>query len=371
MSYTLDVIYKLAGRGDKVAVLTFDPDSESFKIYGESLTVVFHYDQFEREKFEKRFQEKIDEGTLGSIKARYLGFELPKKKIESLKKDGINSKDILSIFQSWSHKNLYHKEDKRTIDTLEIPLHRKAKGGDYNWMYGFKRKIVNDGCELFPYEKDFYLAMKMHFEEDKLSDPEKEYVYDNSILKESIERHLLDIKLEKEIITPEEEKRWEEIYLKFMEGNLDKLKQELQDAGSNLAKLYSQNTGLYKHLMTGTYKYIPERLNGLKGKPIYLDWNGYLHVFIRHVEEFKINNAYENKDKFLWDPKDILTVIHKVIENVDDEIQGFWKVNPGQRFSKYGAQSLYFEGDYYTFHVEGDGRLSTFHRNRKNFNKNN
>ena len=150
-----------------------------------------------------------------------------------------------------------------------------------------------------------------------------------------------------------------------METNIETLKQELQNAGSNMAKLYNQNKSLYKHLLNGTIKYLPERLNGFKGKPIYIDWKGYLHVFIRHVEEFKINNAFEDKDKFLWDPRDVTTVIKKVIESVEDEIQQFWKDKPGQRFSKYGAQSLYFEGDYYIFHIEGDGRLSTFHRSKK------
>jgi hypothetical protein len=150
-----------------------------------------------------------------------------------------------------------------------------------------------------------------------------------------------------------------------MESNMTILKQELQNAGSSMAKLYNQNKGLCNYLLKGTLKYLPDRLNYIKNKPIYLEWNGYLHVFIRHVEEFKIKNAYEGKDKFLWDPRDVMTVIKHVIESVDDEVQQFWKENPGQRFSKYGAQSLYFEGDYYTFHIESDGRLSTFHRTKK------
>lgn len=365
MSYTIDQIYSKIGRDDKVATLAFYPETASFKNYGKRLTLVFHYDQFEREKYEKRFQEKIDEGIFGHIKVRYLGFDLSKEKVELLKTEGINSKDIFSMISSSSHNNLYHNDDKRNIDIIKIPIQKEAKGGDYEWMYGFKRKLVSEGTELFPYEKDFYLAMKIYFEKDKLSIDELGYAYQNDVLKESIEKLLLDLKIEKEVISPEEEKKWEVLFKKYMQENSDLLAQELQNVGSNLTKLYSENEGLYKHLTTGTYKYIPERLNGIKGKPIYLNWNGYLHVFIRHVEEFKINDAYANKDKFLWNHWDVVTVIKNVIENVDGEIQEFWNVNPGQRFSKYGAQSLYFEGDYYTFHLEGDGRLSTFYRSRK------
>lgn len=366
MSYTIDQVYLMVGRDDKVATLNFHPESESFINYGIRLTLVFQYDKSEREQYEKRFLENIDEGNYGNLKVRYLGFDQLKEKIEILKKEGINSKDILSIYSSSStNLNLYHKEAKRTINKLEIPIRKEAKGGDYDWMYGFKKRLVGKGFELFPHEKDFYLAMKLYYEPNSLTTEELVYAYDGKKLKESIERLHLDLKFEREIISPEEELRWEEITKKYMASNFEKIKQELQNVGSNIDKLYLENKGLYNHLTTGTYKYIPERLNGFDGKPIYLDWNGYLHVFMRHVEEFKINKAFENKDKFLWNPEDVLTVMKLVIENVDDEIQQFWKDKPSQRFSKYGAQSLYFEGDYYTFHVESDGKLSTFHRTKK------
>lgn len=227
------------------------------------------------------------------------------------------------------------------------------------------KKMVNEGSELFWHVKDFYLGMKLLYEPNAFTDEEKAYAYNEGILSKEISRHFLDIKIDKEIITPEEEVRWHELTSKFMENNMTILKQELQNAGSSLVKLHSQNKGLYNHLLEGTLKYLPERLNYIKNKPIYFDWKGYLHVFIRHVEEFKINNAFDGKDKFLWDQNDVMTVIKNVIGNVDDEVQQFWKEKPNHRFSKYGAKSLYFEGDYYTFHVESDGRLSTFHRTKK------
>lgn len=366
MSYSTDNIYKLVGRDDKVAVLTFITDSDAYQKYGETLTALFLYDQFEREKFEKRFLEQIDEGKSGDIKVRYLGLDLAKAEIDTLKKSGINSEDILSIFPSHlPHHNLFHSEEKRAINTLEIPIHKESKGGDYDWMYGFNRKMVSEGMLMFPYERESYLAMKLHYEPESFTDDEKAYAYSDGKLKKSIERHYLDLRFEKEIITLEEEKRWEELTSEFMEENMKLLKKDLQSVGSSMAALYVQNKGLYNHLLTGTLKYLPERLNGLQDKPIYLDWQGYLHVFIRHVEEFTINNAFPDKDKFLWHPKDVITVIKHVIESVDEEIQLFWKDKPDQRFSKYGAQSLYFEGDYYTFHVEADGRLSTLHRTKK------
>ena len=250
-----------------------------------------------------------------------------------------------------------HSEEKRNLRKVEILINKEPKGGDYDWMYGFKRKLVQDGVELFPYEMDTYLGMKYYYEQDNFTDNEKELLFENGILRESIEIHFLTLKSEKEIASTEEEERLKELSIRKMNNNLEILKRELSDSGTNLSKLHKDNPGLCEHLLRGTYLYIPDQLNGFKGKPIYLDWRGYLHVFTRHVKEFSLNENFDKKDKFLWHPNDVETVIKNVIDSIDREVQEFWIRNPESRFSKYGAQSLYFEGDYYTFHIEASGRL--------------
>ena len=87
---------------------------------------------------------------------------------------------------------------------------------------------------------------------------------------------------------------------------------------------------------------------------------------MRHVEEMKINQQFEHKDNFQWNEEDVITIIKKIIQEIDSEVQEFFKANPGKRFSKYKDESIYFEGDYYTFHIESNGKISTFHKNRKN-----
>jgi hypothetical protein len=58
--------------------------------------------------------------------------------------------------------------------------------------------------------------------------------------------------------------------------------------------------------------------------------------------------------------------MEKVIAAIDKEIQEFFEARPVSRYSRYGSQSVYFEGDYYTLHIEANGRISTFHKTRKN-----
>jgi hypothetical protein len=86
---------------------------------------------------------------------------------------------------------------------------------------------------------------------------------------------------------------------------------------------------------------------------------------MRHVEEFKVNKHFENKDNFQWNEDDVFDVIGHVIKYIDNEYQKFREDKPSQRFSKFGKHSVYFEGDYYTFHIEANGRINTFYKNRK------
>lgn len=366
MSYTIEEIYKLVGRDDKVAVLNFYPESKACYDYGESITLVFVYDMPERDALEKKYKEGIVEENYGLLKAKYLGVELKDDKRTSLLKEGINSKEIMSIFPSPWSGNLYHSAEKRNMRNITIPIVKASKGGDYDWIYGFMKKMVTEGAIFYPYERELYLALKKFYEEENISEAESQEMLVNGILKPEIEKHFLELKIEREVSNAEEEKRFEELSIAFMNKNLSILKDELQNAGTNFPKLFNANVGLARHLIKGTYKYNPHRINGFKGKPIYMDWKSYLHVFLRHVEEFKVSSTYDSKSKLLWNPQDVIPVIEKVIGSVDAEIQEFWTSNPNTRFSKYGSQSLYFEGDYYTFHIESEGRLSTFHRSDKN-----
>jgi hypothetical protein len=364
--YHIEDLYKIVGRDDKVAVVDFVEGSEDYTQYGPTITVVFIYSLFERETLEKKFQQGTLNQTHGKAKVKFLsGAKLVEEQIEKLQKDGVNSKDIKSLVSGWTHENVFYEKKIRSIKTLEIPMQRKAKGGDYNWMYGFKKKLIQDGIGLHPYEREWYLAMKIFFEENELTNDELNEMNDDGVLKPEIELKYLEIKLEKEIISPEEEKKYETLLHDFGTSNFKTLKKQINSAGLSLKNLAKQKPNLFRFLIKGVTRYIPERLNISGKKAIYLDWDGFLHVFLRHVKEFEIGEQSKQKTKFSWTPDKITMVMENVIQSVDKEIQEYMKNNPGKRFDKYADGSLYFEGDYYTFHIEPDGRLSTFHMTNK------
>lgn len=362
MPYSTDIVYKLVGRDDEVAVLTFSDGSEEFKEFGKSLTVIFEYTKSQREKFEKRFLEQKDSGEVEYLKVRSLGNNLTKDKEELLKQKGIKSASIIDIFSMPGfNKNLFHKPEKRLLNKLKIQIRSEPNGGDYDWIYGFYKKQLETGVVFFKDEINRFLAMKLHYEPLQITHEDKALIFKNGALNEDIEWYLLELKFDKEIITEVEEIRWKELFLKRTNESVNVLMEELQNAGIKLKELASINPIACKHLINGTYQFIEKRLNSDIGKPIYIDWKGYLHIFLRHVEGFKIGKNYSEKDIFLLNPKDVIPVVKKVIDAANEEIQTFWKSKPYQRFSKYGDQSLYFLGDYYTFHIEGTGRLSTFY----------
>ena len=176
--YTLEEIYFLVGKDNITSTLIFKTDSESYNIFGKSITVVFLYTQKEREAMDK--QLKIEPFSLsGYVKAKYLLSELEEEKVILLKEKGVNSSDINQILYFNSPpSNTFHSAEKRTITKIEVPVVSLPRGRDFDWMYGFKKRLVEDGVGLCPAERNFFLAAKLYYEPNKLTDDERHEIFD-------------------------------------------------------------------------------------------------------------------------------------------------------------------------------------------------
>lgn len=51
------------------------------------------------------------------------------------------------------------------------------------------------------------------------------------------------------------------------------------------------------------------RLNVIGKTPIYIDLDSFLHIYMRHVEEFKVTDHFEDKDNFQWEEDDVYGVM--------------------------------------------------------------
>lgn len=367
MNYSIEEIYCLVGKDDYVAGLTFKYESDAFNKYGQHITVVFVYSQFERIEMDKLIQVPFLNKN-GWVKANYLGTDLEPDKVELLLKEGIYSGDIAEIlFFNRHKKNTFHSKEKRELAKIEIPIRSLPKGGDFNWIYGFTKRLVSEGKGQSPKERAFYLAGKLYYEPEDLTKEELSEIDNSGTIDEQVEWEFLKIKFSREDISDVEKKQLIKLYSKKKNEDLVLLDKYLKQTGSSLKKLATENIDQAVKLSISVLYFRERTININAQYPIYIDLDGYLHIYMRHVEEFKVNSHFEHKDNFQWDEKDVLRVMGQIIKQIDNEYQEFRKTKPDQRFSKYGRQSIYFEGDYYTFHIELNGRISTFHKNRKDF----
>lgn len=366
MNYSEEEVYSLVGRQDKTATVIFKTDSEAFKLYGPHVTVVFLYTQYEREELDKRI-ETTDSKTSATIKVRHLTSQLDGDKIRQIENDGINTDDIASIlYFKHDTKNTFHSKEKRTITKIEVPIHIQPKGRDLDWMYGFSKRIVDSGTGLSPKERQFYLAGKYYYEPDALTSEELSEIFDDKQNMEvGIEFEYLKMKYKREEANDNDKKRLVQLFRKKDNADMDLLDKYLKETGSSLSKLAKEDLDSATKLLVRISSYQEKHINIVGKKAIYLDVDRYLHVHMRHVEEMKINKQFAHKSNFQWNEEDVLMVIEKVIEKIGDEIQEFFEKNPGKRYSRYSRKSVYFEGDYYTLHIEPTGAISTFHRTWK------
>ena len=156
----------------------------------------------------------------------------------------------------------------------------------------------------------FYLAGKIFYESDQLTEEEKQEAYqEDGTLDVKIEWELLQIKYIREEIKDEEKKRLAELYGIKKKESWDILNKYLQDAGSSLKKLARENIDQAAELYMKVMQFKERRLTVMSKHPIYIDLDSYLHIYMRHVEEFQVTEHFEDKDNFQWSEDDVFTVM--------------------------------------------------------------
>ena len=143
------------------------------------------------------------------------------------------------------------------------------------------------------------------------------------------------------------------------------LNNHLQDLGSSINKLKETNPEIESELEKLVRRFHQRRFNSSGRFPLYLDLNGFLHIYLRHVKELQFAKQFKNKDKFQLRLEDVESVMRCVLGEINNDYQLYKEKNPDKRYRKYGDESFYFLGDYYTIHVSEDGCIETFYRNRK------
>jgi len=164
-------IYELVGRDDGVATLSFRKGSSMDVLYPEGVTVSFVYTLTERKQLEENMRSLDDNDTVAA-KLLLIGddFAVNKDIVEICVRD---ITDILCTTKT-DERNKFHSKELRSLNTLTIPLRKMSKGQDIGWIYGYLKRMKDEGVALMPQEESQLLAYKLICDKDSLTDEDKE-----------------------------------------------------------------------------------------------------------------------------------------------------------------------------------------------------
>ena len=295
--FTQKEIYEYAGAKDCVATLTLN--QESAKVFGESLTVVFVYYQKDRMAIEK---DKMALNEISNVKAKELLGKLDRSLYDQLLKDGIPTKDIVEMLvgPASEENNTYASPLLRKPKVLEIPFEGEDNGNDIHFMYGALCHFIANGIELTPEEHNEYLAYKIVLKREKLTEKEREEIFDKNgaIVNQEVGYFWLLWKKKAGKLTEKNKTDLMQLSQNRIASRFCLADKELQSMGlsfEKLAKSYPEKATL---LFSKIISFHEHRYNVVGKHLLYMSFESFLHIYLRHVKELAVENQFGERSKF-------------------------------------------------------------------------
>lgn len=359
--FTQEEIYTYAGAMDCVATLTLS--QESARVYGETLTVTFVYYQKERMALEK---DKTALNDISNVKAKELLGELDSSLHAQLLKDGVPTKDIVEMIvgPETEEQNTYASSHLRKPKVLEIPIESKGNGDDIRVMYGALCHFISDEIELTPEEHNEYLAYKIVLDPERLTENEKAEIFDENgaIVNQEVAYFWLLWKKNAGKLTEKNEKDLMQLSRNRIANRFELADKELKSMGLSLDKLV-QNYPEKANLLFLRIIYFHEHRYNIVGKHLlYMSFESFLHIYLRHVKELTVENQFGERSKFQLAEKDLIATMNIVLGALNDEYQKYKDEHPNNRFFRKGRMAYYYNGDYYDVDILPDGQIGSFYK---------
>lgn len=357
--FTQEEIYEYAGANDCVATLTLN--QESAKLYGESLTVVFVYYPKERIALEK---DRTALNDISNVKAKELLGKLDGSLYDQLLKNGIPAKDIVEMLvgPDSEENNTYASPLLRKPKVLEIPIEGEDNGKDIYFMYGALCHFIADGIGLTPEEHNEYLAYKIVLEREKLTDKEREEIFDKNgaIVNQEVGYFWLLWKKEAGNLTEKNKTDLMHLSQNRIANRFSLADKELQNMGLSFEKLAKTYPGKAALLFSKIVNFHEYRYNVVGKHLLYMSFESFLHIYLRHVKELAVENQFGERSKFQLAEKDLKATMDIVLGALNDEYQTYKDEHPNSRFFRKGNMAYYYNGDYYDVDILPDGQIGSF-----------
>lgn len=364
--FSQEQIYVYGGRTDSVFTLTLRKDSPSHQKYGELVTGCIVYSLKERQLLEK------DVCALNAIPFVKVKSLLPEHNdfADKLLEEGISTCDIeeMLVIPNTTEANTFISKEKRDVKVLDVPFEVDENGDDIGWIYGFLKKLKSEGVGLMPEDEAQYLAYKLIIEKEELTEKEKKNIFDNEgrIFNNSVSYYYLIWRKVAGLLNEKQQRQLSLLKQNLFVERLALSDHALKHIGLNLKKFASDYPTQAAFLLEKILSFKDINFNTDGKYPLYLNFNSFLHIYLRHTEELNICNQFADRDKFQLEEKDIMTVIGHVMRALNSEYQEYKQRNPNGRFYRRGAMAYYFNGDYYNVDVNPDGSISTFYKGSGN-----
>ena len=359
--FSIERLYEIAGKEDRVVTVSFREGSVSEQTWGSSLTCCFLYTERERINLSKSIG--LWGNNYGKVRAKYLLHGVSNDIVEKLKTEGFSSEDVVEVLvaKQFHPDNVYNADKQRTLNQIEVQIDSQPPITELKFQYGLLCRYLHDGMLLTPSENNDYLALKLIFG-IKLSDEEKSYVFDTEgrINNNSVARSYLFFKSRLTKLSGDKLRVAKKLTMTHLEERLTYLDCQLKGMGSSLGKLKTSDEEKYRYIVQKSLHFNENRLNFIGKYPIYLDYKGFIHIGLRHVAEWRFNDFFANKHLFQFPEKDIIQVLRRLVDEINDEYQSQKEQRPDYNYRKFGKNSLYLNGDYYMIHIAADGHIENF-----------
>ena len=362
--FTQEQLYEYAGREDRVATMTLRQGSETFNTYGDLLTGQFVYTQKERLALES---DRTALNGVANIKAKELLSVNDTLKAKLLT-DGIPTKDIVELLVSPTieDSNTFPSTDLRKLKTLEIPFEARGEGKDIGWIYGWLYRQIADGTALTPEERAQYLAYKLILDPDHLTDEERKKIYNTNgaISNPEVAYFYLKWKEDAHQLTEKDRANLQTVFKCRIAHRFEVLDNELKSMGLSLNKLTQEHPEKAALLLSRAACFNEQRYNIVGKNLMYLSFDSFVHIYLRHVKELTVSNQFGERSKFQLAEKDLLPTMRKVLGALNEEYQTYKESHPDNRFFRKGSMAYYFNGDYYDIDILPDGQVGTFYKRK-------
>ncbi|PSR55565.1 hypothetical protein AHMF7605_19665 [Adhaeribacter arboris] len=359
--YSYEELYMFYGQYDFFINLTFKYKSQAYNDYGSDLSGTIKYTLENRRALQEIISSDNFPKTNRPIYLNISRFStLTETQARQLNEVGILPSDISYIFALDSTtKNNFTRRGKKLIpNTIRTPVYL-SDSNPYSSRLDIIEMRLENGQKLFPEEENQYYGLGLVYIpnfasleiHDKILDKETKEI------KPAIRYYQLETLKYHGLLSEDENKELESLMLNRLKERQELLFKELNKSGVN--NIQKTHPHILKQLIKICANYNGEPVIPFEFS-IWLDLSSYLHIHIRHVEEFQIGKNNSIKTAFQYNLTDIRRVIMLVIRSVYKDIKQHFKESPTRHFFRNGKESIYYNGNYYQLDIEPSGRLAAF-----------